>query len=326
MVFSPVSKNIEAGSTIVEKPNAILLGGASANILALAAGISNDPGNALATISPEVGSQALRQEEVAAMQEDLKRNPPARFDITRKLNVFSSRVVYIEFEMKNSRLSAKKIKLPEEFGTVSNKHLQDHISASIKAPFADVGKVTVKVTDGDEEKWIEIDETWLQQERKRIVDHYTFQIDNFGRVILRDDRAEFERAVTNFSEIVEHYQSGIREKLLAKKETFVSQLVSEFLPRWKTSPPDYLTRWGNTSPENLKAELTASAQRVFDRMLDFEPPRVHLVEKNVSPNNVADPNFLKPLRMIMERRRVPQDIIKTLFDSGDVAPESGRLM
>jgi hypothetical protein len=326
MIFSPVSKNIEAGSTFAEKPNAILLSGVSASVLALAAGISDDPDNARATISPEVGSEALRQETVAKMQEDLKRNPPAQFDITRRLNVFSSRVVYIEFEMKNSKLSAKKVKLPEEFGTVSNKSLRDQISATIKAPFADVVKVTVKVGEGQAARQLKIDEKWLQQERKRIVDHYTFQINNFGRVILREDRAGFETAVTNFRETVEQYRAAVREKLLLKRATFITQFVSEFLPRWKKSPPEHLIRWGNTSLESLKAELAASAEKVFEQMLDFEPPEVHLVEKSVSPKNVADPKFLEPLRTNMERRRVPQHIITTLFDSGDAAPESGRLL
>lgn len=38
MVFAPVSKNIEAGSDTVEKPNAIILRGTSANSIARAAG------------------------------------------------------------------------------------------------------------------------------------------------------------------------------------------------------------------------------------------------------------------------------------------------
>jgi hypothetical protein len=38
MVYSPVSKNIEAGSTSVEKPNAIVLAGVAGDRIASAAG------------------------------------------------------------------------------------------------------------------------------------------------------------------------------------------------------------------------------------------------------------------------------------------------
>jgi len=42
MVFAPISKNIEAGSDSVEKPNAIILRGASADSIARAAGAQPD--------------------------------------------------------------------------------------------------------------------------------------------------------------------------------------------------------------------------------------------------------------------------------------------
>jgi hypothetical protein len=96
---------------------------------------------------------------------------------------------------------------------------------------------------------------------------------------------------------------------------------------WRARPPDYMTRWGrNADVESLTAELRNRAGEVFDKMVAFDPPTVRLVEKNISPRNVADPAFLGPLRRIMERQRVPKDIIDTLFSTGDAAPESGRLL
>src|SRR5262249_19540775 len=83
MVYSPVSRNIEAGSTSVEKPNAIVLSGGAADRIAKAAG--SDRGNEAP--APEVGNTALEPAKVQAMQANLKANPPKPFDITRKLNV-----------------------------------------------------------------------------------------------------------------------------------------------------------------------------------------------------------------------------------------------
>ena len=95
MVFAPVSKNIEAGSDTAEKPNAIVLRGASTEKLVRASGAhANDE-----SPSGEIGNAALDPAKVEAMQADLERNPPAKFDITRRLQVFSSRVVYVEFEI-----------------------------------------------------------------------------------------------------------------------------------------------------------------------------------------------------------------------------------
>lgn len=77
MVFAPISKNIEAGSDTAEKPNAIVLRGTSVDSIVVAAGAQPGDNNP----SGEIGNAALDPAKVAAMQNDLERNPPARFDI-----------------------------------------------------------------------------------------------------------------------------------------------------------------------------------------------------------------------------------------------------
>lgn len=323
MVFAPISKNIEAGSETAEKPNAIVLRGASTESIARAAGAQPDHDSP----SGEIGNAALDPAKVAAMQTDLERNPPAKFDITRRLQVFSSRVVYVEFEMSGFSLSRKQVPLPEDFTTVSDANLQAQISSRLRAPMAAVGAVELKFGDGTDAKTVRVDDGWLRKERKRIEDLYTFQIDNFGRVILREDRKDFDAAVKSFLKVVEQYHEKVRAALDDHRASFRDSFVAEFLPRWKEAPPDYMTRWGNRPDEaGLRAELAIRADEVFESMPSFQPPSVRLVEKNVSPTNVEDPRFLTRLRTIMERRRVPKGIIDSLFASGEAAPEQGELL
>jgi hypothetical protein len=323
MVFAPVSKNIEAGSETADKPNAIVLRGASTEKLVRAAGAHTDDKSP----SGEIGYAALDPAKVLAMQADLERNPPAKFDITRRLQVFSSRVVYVEFEITGFALSRKQVPLPEDFSTVSDANLQAQISSRLRAPIAAVGAVEVTTGEGKDAKVAMVDDAWLRKERKRIEDLYTFQIDNFGRVILREDRKGFDAAVQTFLTVVERYHEKVRAALDSQRADFRESFVAEFLPRWKETPPDYMTRWGNLPDESsLRAELENRANEVFETMLSFEPPSVRLVEKNVSPTNVEDPRFLSRLRTIMERRRVPRAIIDSLFSSGDAAPKQGELL
>jgi hypothetical protein len=172
-----------------------------------------------------------------------------------------------------------------------------------------------------------VNSTRIRKERKRIEDLYTFQIDNFGRVILREDRKDFDAAVKTFLTVVERYHEKVRAALDAHRAAFRGSFIAEFLPKWKETPPDYMTRWGNRpDDDNLRAELENRANEVFETMLAFEPPSVRLVEKNVSPTNVEDPRFLSRLQIIMERRRVPKSIIDSLFASGEAAPEQGELL
>lgn len=61
-------------------------------------------------------------------------------------------------------------------------------------------------------------------------------------------------------------------------------------------------------------------------MLKFDTPSVRLVEKNISPRNVEDPRFIDRLKTVMEKRRVPKEIIDSLFATGGAAPEQADLL
>ena len=185
MIFAPVSKNIEAGSDTVEKPNAVTLQGVLSESLARAAGaecLDNSPVG-------EIGSAALDPQKVEAMQDDLDRNPPAKFDIARRMRVFTSRVVYVEFKIKNIALERKEIPLPDEFKVATTKAIQLQISSRLRTPMAEIGAVEVVVGEGENARTEEIDDKWVRKERKNIEDRYTFQINGFGRVILREGHA-----------------------------------------------------------------------------------------------------------------------------------------
>ncbi|UWQ20125.1 hypothetical protein [Jannaschia sp. W003] len=323
MIFAPVSKNIEAGSETEEKPNAIILRGNAANALACAAGADLTSG----APQGEIGNTALDPCKVVAMEADLGRNPPAKFDIARRMQVFSSRVVYVEFEIRNFTLGRKQVPLPPEFQIVGNTALRNQITSRLRAPIEQLGAVEVTIGSGEDARQELIDDAWLRARRKKIEDRYTFQIDNFGRVILREDRDEFEAAVEDFSNIVASYHKAVRKALKRYRDDFCESFVAEFLPRWEASPPDYIDRWRRASVDiDLPEELVRRANEVFEEMVSFAPPAVRLIEKNVSPKNVEDRRFLEPLRQIMEKRRVSREIIETLFASGSAAPEQPDLL
>jgi hypothetical protein len=136
----------------------------------------------------KLGNTALEPAKVPAMQANLKANPPKPFDITRKLNVFTSRVQYVEFSASNYRLTTRQIPLPPELVDVADADLRKRITSRIRAPFDGIGKLDVTVEGEGKSETIKVDDDWLRKERKRIEDEYTFPIANFGRVILYRDR------------------------------------------------------------------------------------------------------------------------------------------
>ena len=101
MVYAPVSRNIEAGSTTDEKPNAIMLDGAATENLAVAAGASEG--------ESEIGVMGMEPERVVQMQADLAVNPPKPFDLTRRLTVFTSAVEFVDLKVSNYKLSKRRV-------------------------------------------------------------------------------------------------------------------------------------------------------------------------------------------------------------------------
>jgi hypothetical protein len=147
LVYSPVSKNIEAGSMTIDKPNAIVLTGGAGDRIASAAGADTSE-NAL---KPEVGNTALSADKVSEMQSNLKANPPRPFDITRKMNIFTSRVQYVEFSVSSYQLTTRQIPLPQELVDVADDDLKNRITSRIRAPFDGIGKL--ERSDSDRQRW-----------------------------------------------------------------------------------------------------------------------------------------------------------------------------
>jgi hypothetical protein len=323
LVYSPVSKNIEAGSMTIDKPNAIVLTGGAGDRIASAAGADTSE-NAL---KPEVGNTALSADKVSEMQSNLKANPPRPFDITRKMNIFTSRVQYVEFSVSSYQLTTRQIPLPPELVDVADDDLKNRITSRIRAPFDGIGKLEIKLDSDGKSETIQVDDQWLKKERKRIEDEYTFQINNFGRVILYSDRVAFDKAISRFQTVIEKYLAALREKLSESGAAFETRIVGEFAPKWEQNPPRHFSRWGiEPTPQNIKAELDRIAQKIFESGISFDDPKVKVLYKNVAPENIQDPAFLEVLKNIMIRRRVPPAIIASLFETGQAAPETGTFM
>jgi hypothetical protein len=321
MVFSPVPLLIEAGSTSIEKPNAIILSGASSDRLAEAAGARP----ADEAERQEIGTRPLTPAAAQTLKQDLKGNPPQPFDVARALRVFSSKVQYVEFEVENCRFSSRQVALPPELLGIADDSLRNRISGRVRAPEGVLGpfEIFMETANSKSEK-IKADEKWFSRERKRIEDAYTFVVSRFGRVLLSVDRQTFDSEIERFRKNLEKYHQAVLVGLKNIETNFESSLVEEYLPKWQQHPPASFAKYGlAATDENLEKELRSVIEELIRKAISFEPPRVRVVYKNIAPESVRNPEFLEPLHKIMRRRGVPVAVIESLFASGDAAPARG---
>ena len=191
--------------------------------------------------------------------------------------------------------------------------LRNRITSQIRAPFDGIGKLDVTLDHDGKCEVIKVDDEWLKKE-KTDRGWCTFQINNFGRVILYSDRDEFDKAAERFRLIVEQYQVALRETLRKSRSAFENRIVDEFFPRWGQNPPKHFSRWGiEVTSAKIRAELQRLAQGIFVNAVSFDAPVVKILYKNVAPENLGDKAFLEVLKTIMLKKRVPREIINSLI-------------
>src|SRR5262249_48581088 len=127
VVYSPVPLLIEAGSAQPEKPNAIVLTDTVPPAIEAACGLK--PGR---EGERQVGSEILRPAIVDAVRDDLKARPPKEFDIARIERVFNSALHFVELEIKDYRLRAKKVALDVELLGLGDDYLRERVENSFK--------------------------------------------------------------------------------------------------------------------------------------------------------------------------------------------------
>ena len=229
----------------------------------------------------------------------------------------------------NARQAAteREAPLPPELVDVADDELRNSITSRIRMPFDTINKLEVTLDHDGQRETLKVDDNWLKKERRRIEDEYTFQINNFGRVILYSDRDGFNKALERFTAIVQQYQSALREAVTQSQSKFEKRIVDEFSVRWKKNPPKLFARWEiEATPDKIENELRQFAQEIFESAVSFHPPAVKVLYKNVAPENLQNGEFLKQLERNMLKRKVPRAIIDSLFESGHAAPESGAFL
>lgn len=172
LVFAPTPELIESATERPNQPNAVMLG-------APPAGMARDVGLGLQPDQERsVGMDAVSPAELSQVQSELERNPPARFDLARKVRVYSSYFQFVELELVNCYISRRKVKLPGYLvGLSTNPQLASRFQAQFNMFQGNALKVVV--SDGQRS----ISEESLRKDRDAIAHNYFFQVTGYGMVI-----------------------------------------------------------------------------------------------------------------------------------------------
>ena len=323
MIYAPVSRNVEAGPTSAEQPNAVVLGGLAAAAVAIASGTTPPPETAHPSSEPEpspaqeIGHQALASVKVEKMEADLKANPPRPFDLTRRLTVFVSEVQFVELRLTNAVLSSRKIRLMPHFLKFEDAGLRRDIESTLKIPVDLSSKFEVSFWSYRGRETLTISEADLKRERDAIERTFFYDWKGRGKVILRKDKEQFKKELSRLLKMTKAYQAALTGQFAAKKEEFRETMVKEFLTFWKSSPPENLLRRGKIDEASCRENMEKSAEEMFERAMIIGTPVAKDIYKDISIEDLKDEELMASLKKLMEGVGVDNKTLQKLFQSGD---------
>ncbi len=305
ILYAPVSRNIEAGSTTSKKPNAIVISGQATNKLAQASGVAEGV--------QEVGFQGMAPSRVAEMEENLEANPPQPADLTRRLTVFQSEVQFIELTVRNSKFSTRKIKLPHEFQKLSDETLRATIESKLSIPIdlAQREKISISTDEGMEQ--VEVNEADIETERRNIELTFLHHLKGRGRVILRKDKERLKHQLDRLLKMITEYRVALEKRFQKHKEDFCRSCVSEYLDSFEKHPPDSLARRGRTDRESCRSYIEWEASRMFEEAVTLGPARYDVVYKEFSIEDLKNEELMARLSALMMEAFVEPNVIEKLF-------------
>jgi len=272
-IYSPTPLLVEAGGQPGERQNAIRL--EASNFL------SEDKGIQPSLAQMNLQATPLSKVEVQRTADDLKANPPMKFDLAQKVRVFNAHIEFVDFEVRGAALSRKTVQIPSDLmGFAKDPKVQQLLHSSFQLI----------------EKDAELSGESVTKLRKAIVDRYLKVLPNYGTVVLRTDKARFERAVKGLKWYIRGYARRQKKSFQAAIDKNREVVIGALLPSVINSPPKRWRRSFGSTPneEAIRELLDAELADAFGSADDvFQDMKVNLIFKGLTYECLSDPEFIK---------------------------------
>ncbi len=296
LFYAPTPLLIEGGSDTKVRPNAVRL-----NLVPT--DIAKDMGLAEAGGVATVGTNSISPQKILETTNDLARNPPMKFDIARKVRVFNSQIEFVEFELRGHQIGKRKVNIPSDLLGLAK---DDKTKKLLHSSFQLIDDEDAKISGKE-----------ITDEKEKIARDFLINLPNFGNVILRSKKDEFEAAVENLKKQIELFQKELEAKLQQAIDKNRASLVSALAPAVIAQTPD---RWkkflpSNPSEDDIRQVLDCElAEQFGSAEANLKKIDVSLIFKGVTYETLNDPEFVK-----IVKKKMP---ILKLYEEYDAAKEA----
>lgn len=296
LFYAPTPLLIEGGSDTSVRPNAVKL-----NLVPT--DIAKDMGLEKAGEGATVGTSTVSPTKIMETSNDLVRNPPMKFDIARKVRVFNSQIEFVEFELRGHQIGKRKVNIPSDLLGLAK---DDKTKKLLHSSFQLIDDEDAKIS-GEE----------ITDHKEKIANDFLVNLPNFGNVILRSKKEEFEAAVNDLEKHIEAFQKELEAKLQKAIDKNRAALVNALAPAVIAQTPD---RWKKflppkPSPDDIRQVLDCELSDHFGSAeRNLKKIDISLIFKGVTYETLNNPEFIKTVR-----KRMP---ILKLYEEYEAAKEA----
>jgi hypothetical protein len=259
---------------------------------------------------PQIGKDELSSAQMQQVKESLDANPPQKFDLARKVNVFNSFIEFVELRLTGLHIARHTVQLPRDLVLA----LRDDATAKRLL-------TTFKLV-GDESK-VAKDAAEVDQRVRALRERFTRSLgDGLGSVILRSKRQEFSAEVQAIQDAIAKFQTKVLERLEKELADSRKKLVEGLLPAVKKSTPLALQAQisGKPTAEVLRRYLDDELTRVFPSAQSLiGEMKLECVPKAVTYETLSNQEFQERVRAAF-----PYENWDKPFREFEAAPTAGR--
>nr|MBL8410219.1 hypothetical protein [Dechloromonas sp.] len=306
LIWSPTPRSVEAPPCSAEappssseqaslftapqapSPNGLMLGSNPAQQLAKAVAAEGSNSNLMDT---EIGKHAVTPDQVQQTLEELKKNPPIDVDLARVTRVFSTKLQFVEFEVKGAKLSTTQLSVPGKLLNADAKGELQHLIQSRLRAFADLKGEEIEVPayvngkaalDTEQKPILEkVSEASLQRLRNDIEKRYLYDITGFGRLIAKDEKSDFEARVNAYKAQVLAHSEGLRKLIEQQANQIIDEAVDLVMARAERSGAGNLP-----NPDQIREVLHEGLMKA-----KADTPTIKLVFKDVTYEQTQNKDF-----------------------------------
>lgn len=263
-------------------PNGLMLG---ANPAAQLAKAVSAEGTATRPQDGEIGRQAITPAEVKDTAAALTKNPPIPVDLARVTRVFSTKLQFVEYKVTRAKLSKMKLTVSGGLLNADAKGELEGLIESKLSAFGEMRDIEIEVpafVNGEAAEangkplLVKVSEASLERDRHGIEKRFIYDIKDFGRLIEKDRKDEFQLLLEAYKTQLLAHAKGVRALLDKQAAQIVNDATDLIMARHHSGRAQ-----GKNVPEPnveaLREELLAGLERAKG-----EVPTLTLVFKDVT--------------------------------------------